>query len=100
MPIEEDYNGWANYETWNVALYLDNDEGFYLAVGEYVRTTLNSADDLTYDGLIEYLGLEAQSTPDGIRWDNFRINRKEMFEWLMEHADGDEQREHQERTSN
>jgi len=100
MPMEEDYNGWANYETWNVALYLDNDEGSYLAICEYVRDTLNSTDDLTYDGLVEYLGLEGQSTPDGICWDNFRINRKEMFDWLIEHADEDEQRQYLERTSN
>ena len=23
------YNGWRNYETWNVALWMDNDEGSY-----------------------------------------------------------------------
>jgi hypothetical protein len=23
------YNGWSNYATWNVNLWLDNDEGFY-----------------------------------------------------------------------
>lgn len=23
------YNGWSNYETWNVALWFDNDEGLY-----------------------------------------------------------------------
>jgi hypothetical protein len=23
------YNGWSNYETWNVKLWMDNDEGSY-----------------------------------------------------------------------
>jgi len=23
------YNGWSNYETWNVALWIDNEEGSY-----------------------------------------------------------------------
>ncbi len=25
----EEYNGWTNYETWNVALWWGNDEGSY-----------------------------------------------------------------------
>lgn len=29
------YNGWANYETWNVALWAGNDEGAY----NFVRTS-------------------------------------------------------------
>jgi len=100
MPRGDEYNGWANYETWNVALHLDNDEGSYLAVCEYVRDTLNSTNDLTYEGLVEYLGLAGQATPDGVPWDYFRIDRHEMFEWLMEHADEDEQKQYLERTSN
>ena len=26
---EDSYNGYANYETWNVALWINNDEGLY-----------------------------------------------------------------------
>ena len=24
-----EYNGWTNYETWNIALWMDNEEGSY-----------------------------------------------------------------------
>jgi hypothetical protein len=89
--MAEDYNGWKNYETWNVALYLNNDEQTYEAVNEYVRDTLDSTDDLTYDGLIQYLGIEGESTPDGVPWNYFRVDRQEMFEWLMDHASEAEQ---------
>ena len=88
MP--EEYNGWKNYETWNVALYLDNDEGTYLAVKDYVKDTLRSKNVPSYEGLLEYLGFEDESTPDGIPWNYFRIDRREMFDWLMDHADLEE----------
>lgn len=29
MSEDKKYNGWTNYETWNVALWLDNEEGSY-----------------------------------------------------------------------
>lgn len=34
---KEDYNGWTNYETWNVKLWMDNDQGSYNYFNEIAR---------------------------------------------------------------
>ena len=39
------YNGWANYETWAVKLWLDNDHGTYLYWQEVARETFDEAED-------------------------------------------------------
>ena len=30
-----EYQGWTNYETWNVALWIDNDQGVYEMMKEW-----------------------------------------------------------------
>ena len=42
------YNGWANYETWNVALYINNEYAMYQTAVEWVNETLG----LGYEKLI------------------------------------------------
>lgn len=34
---EKGYNGYTNYETWNCALWMDNDEGLYETIREMAR---------------------------------------------------------------
>lgn len=31
------YNGWTNWETWNVALWIDNEEPLYRAKVEFIK---------------------------------------------------------------
>lgn len=35
MTAQQGYNGWANYETWNVHLWVTNDEGAYRSILAY-----------------------------------------------------------------
>ena len=39
------YNGWTNYETWCVALWLDNDCGTYHHYQQLAQSSLDDADD-------------------------------------------------------
>ena len=59
------YNGFKNYETWNVALWLQNDEGmFCLARGSESYKEF-------YQVLNECGREDIQfTTPDGVRWDD------------------------------
>ena len=70
------FNGWANYETWNVALYIQNEYALYQAARNYS----------TYDSFIPRaeIIMESQCTPDGVRWMDPIINTDELDEMLQE----------------
>lgn len=52
------YNGYKNYETWNVSLWLDNDESNYGAVRQLAR-----------DCIMEYSDPEAIETEGSSRYE-------------------------------
>jgi hypothetical protein len=68
---DTEYNGWTNYETWNVALWIQNDEGLYnLARG--------AGDYKTFaDVMTEFYGDDAQ-TPDGVKYADPKVNVLEI----------------------
>ena len=75
IPERTTYNGWANYETWNVALWLQNDYALYKVACRYD----------SYDSLIPRLESEfGQITPDGVRWMDPTIDTDELDEMLAD----------------
>ncbi len=69
------YNGWTNYETWNVALWLGNDEGLYNLVRrceDYKEVVFSLLDC----GITE--------TGDGISYNDVNVDEDEMNEFISE----------------
>ena len=66
------YNGWTNYETWNVALYIQNERAYYELAREcdsYTQWLRNISED---------------RTPDGVNYFSSSINVAELDEMILE----------------
>ena len=80
-------NGWANYETWNAALWIGNDEFLYntakacVTFREGLETPWDKFVRCMTDGVVcRFIG----ETGDGVRWDDPAIDAAEMNDMLWE----------------
>lgn len=82
---QQTYNGWSNYETWNVSLWLQNYEAMYRLALQHVNMYKGWNKPVSYDSLIPALELKfGQITPDGVRWMDGLINTEELDSMLSE----------------
>lgn len=79
---EETYNGWKNRSTWNVALWINNDEGLYNMAREYKEQ--REGKKVTYSGFIRHYGMQEERTPDNIKWMSNRLDYAELNEMIKE----------------
>lgn len=77
METDTTYNGWKNYETWNVILWLDNDEGLYNIVKE---SSSESYEDFAHDYLLEF----TQATPDHVAWLHHNLDHDALNAYIRE----------------
>lgn len=84
---EKGYNGWKNYQTWNVALWIQNDEGLYHVAGdchdyEEFRQMMREIYSGSYgkDGA-DFRALE---TPDQVAWNDSGLDIPRLDEMIKE----------------
>lgn len=82
MAEDTSYNGWKNYATWNVALWIGNDEG--------LQDTAKDCSDYAafVENMREYgeeceapIGIE---TPDHVAWNDSGLDVDRLDEMIKE----------------
>ena len=79
---KEDYNGWKNRQTWNVASWINNDESIYKGAVEFMKDVNPKRNP--YRGFIINCGLDGQNTPDGISYMGTRLDYTALDEMMRE----------------
>lgn len=75
------YNGWANYATWNVSLWIQNEEGLY-NIARLCDTYEQFVNELS-ESLQSCLTVDL-STPDGVSYKDAQLNTVELDEMIAE----------------
>jgi hypothetical protein len=81
------YNGYTNYETWNVALWIQNDEFLYNTAKACVEYCGN--DETPFEKFVRcmtegMIGRHIGQTPDGVKWDSAMINDRQILEMMTD----------------
>jgi hypothetical protein len=77
-----EYNGWKNRQTWNVALWLGNDESLYRSAVRFME--INPKLKRPYAQFIVSEGMESDRTGDNIAWLGSRLDYKALDNMMRE----------------
>ena len=79
-PQNEEHNGRKNRQTWNVALWVQNDESLYRYALAYKKASKRPS----RRGFVQFASLEGRRTPDNIAFDGSRLDYKSLSKMIRE----------------
>ena len=85
--LDTEYNGWENRETWNVSLWIQNDEFLYNTAKACVEYCGDN--ETPYDKFVRcmcegVIGRHLVKTPDGVPYDSAKINDIQINEMMKD----------------
>lgn len=73
------YQGWANYETWNVALIINNEYKLYLSACDFMKLYKGAT---PYKSWVEHAGLNEQETIDSVAFISDKLSYAELNQMM------------------
>ena len=73
------YEGWKNYNTWNCALWINNEYPLYISATLFMKDYKGAK---PYRDWVHIVGLENQQTKDGCKWIDNSLAYSELNEMM------------------
>ncbi len=73
------YQGWANYETWNVALIINNEYKLYLSACDFMKLYKGA---MPYKDWVEHAGLKDKKTIDSVAYISDTLSYAELNQMM------------------
>jgi hypothetical protein len=78
----KEYNGWMNYQSWNVAMWLSNTESLYRSMCRFMQTYDGSHGGSPYRAFIKKMRLT--KTPDRVSYISNLLDYARLDEFMYE----------------
>ena len=76
------YNGYENFETWNVVIFISNTEWLYYSAREFMAEFTGKN---PYIAFINHVGYESEFTMDRVAYIGYKLDYQELDEFMVDY---------------